>query len=536
VVAYLDFDLRIEHSGDAYLSRVLDSPAGEASATFSVPFSPVEIENLILKVSHSIGRRDVRRIESPEVQSVMAFGARLFDAVFADDVRACLRSSITEATHQEAGLRIRLRLGDVPELIDLPWEYLYNPTLDRFLARQLETPIVRYLDLAEPIRPLAIRPPVRVLVMISSPSDYPSLDVDLEFERLRDALSGLEADGLVTLERLDEATLPALRQRLRRGQHQVFHFVGHGGFDESQDDGVVVLEDEVGRGHMLSGRSLGEMLRGFQPVRLAVLNACEGARNGTTDPFAGAAQSMVQQGIAAVIAMQFEITDTAAIVFAQEFYAAIADGYPVDAALGEARRAIFSQGNELEWATPVLYMRAADGRVFDIDRSLPARPEEPDLGTSDPHRGVEKPRGGMDATLEPATIAVDPGQRASAHLTVRNTGEAGDRFNVSLIGEVPAWVSLEPDSLALDAGEEGGANVNVAPPEALEAGASPIGITVEVTSSQDPTISATERGFVEVGSASTRKIGWTRRHRRVDRPRRCDRAPAAGIDPVLGVP
>ena len=64
--------------------------------------------------------------------------------------------------------------------------------------------------------------------------------------------------------------------------------------------------------------------------------------------------------------MQFEVTDKTAVVLAREFYAALADGYPVDAALGEARKAIYAQGNEVEWGTPVLYMRAPDGRIFDI--------------------------------------------------------------------------------------------------------------------------------------------------------------------------
>lgn len=392
-VTYLDFDLLVERSGDGYRSRVIQSPGGQASATFSAPFSAMEIENLVLKVSRSVGKRDVRRIESSELRNVQAFGARLYDTVFDGDVRACLRSSLDEASRQDAGLRIRLRLGDVPELIDLPWEYMYNQSLNRFIARQLETPVVRYMDLAESIRPLTVHPPVRVLVMVSSPSDYPPLDVEHEWTKLHEALADLEQRGLVLLDRLDEATLPALQRRLRHGPYHVFHFVGHGGFDEGMDDGVLVLEGQDGRGHLVSGSYLGEMLRGEQPVRLALLNACEGARNGTTDPFSGAAQSMVQQGISAVIAMQFEISDAAAIVLAQEFYAALADGYPVDAALGEARRAIFSQGNELEWATPVLYMRSPDGRIFDIART-------------------EEPPGHLEAeegTVESPPIHVEPG-------------------------------------------------------------------------------------------------------------------------------
>ena len=62
-----------------------------------------------------------------------AFGAALFNAVFSGDVKACFRSSLDEARRQNAGLRIRLRLAD-SSVVDLPWEYLYNPAVNRFLA------------------------------------------------------------------------------------------------------------------------------------------------------------------------------------------------------------------------------------------------------------------------------------------------------------------------------------------------------------------------------------------------------------------
>ena len=107
---------------------------------------------------------------------------------------------------------------------------------------------------------------------------------------------------------------------------------------------MLLLEDEQGRGRPVSGADLGVILHDARTLRLAVLNACEGARTSASDPFAGTAQSLVQQGIPAVIAMQFEITDEAAITFAQSFYAALVDGYPVDAALAEARKAIFARG------------------------------------------------------------------------------------------------------------------------------------------------------------------------------------------------
>jgi CHAT domain len=240
---------------------------------------------------------------------------------------------------------------------------------------------VRYLDLPERIRPMGVVPPIKVLVMISSPHDFPRLDVEGEWMRLREALADLEQRSLLVLERLEEATLMALQRRLRRGPFHVFHFIGHGGFDQQAQDGQLMLEDGRGRGRLVSGRYLGMLLHDLRSLRLAVLNACEGARTSRTDTFAGTAQSLTQEGIPAVIAMQFEITDEAAITFAHEFYQAVADGYPVDAALAEARKAIFAQGNDVEWGTPVLYLRSPNGQIFKVaatssSRSPPESEEE----------------------------------------------------------------------------------------------------------------------------------------------------------------
>jgi tetratricopeptide (TPR) repeat protein len=363
---YLDFDLIIERSGDGYTARVFNSPAGQATAAFREPFSDLEIENFLLRVGRS--RHAVRRIESPEMASAKAFGGKLFNEVFAGDVRGCLRSSIDEAVRQGFGLRVRLHLGQVPTLADLPWEFLYNAGMNRFLGLSVETPVVRYLELPERIRPVAVKPPLRVLMMISSPTDYAQLDVVREFAKMNEALSDLEQRGLVTVERLENATLSELQRRLRQNEYHIFHFVGHGGFDEQADDGQLVLEDAEERGRRVSAQFIGTLLHDHRPLRLAVLNACEGARASRADPFAGTAQALVQQGVPAVIAMQFEVTDEAAICFTREFYAALAAGYPVDAALAEARKAIFAEVSEIEWGTPVLYMRAPDGCIFEVEQ------------------------------------------------------------------------------------------------------------------------------------------------------------------------
>lgn len=362
---YFDFDVLVERSGKQYRARV-DSPAGQATIFFNLPFPDLELENFLLKIG--ITRRRGRSGGSLDVSAIKTFGDTLFKAVFDDAVYGCFQRSLDEARRQEAGLRLRLHLTEVPELADVPWEYLYyNSGFDRFLCLAEETPIVRYLDLPENIRPLGVKPPIRVLVMISSPSDHYPLEVEQEWSQLNQALSGLKQRGIVTLDRLPQATLGALLKQLRLADYHIFHYIGHGEFDAQTHDGVLILEDDHNHGHAVSGRDLGTLLFNERTLRLVLLNACEGARVSRTDPFAGSAQSLVRQGIPAVIAMQFEVTDEAAITLTGEFYDALADGYPVDAALTQARLSIFAQGNKVEWGTPVLYMRAPDGRIFDFE-------------------------------------------------------------------------------------------------------------------------------------------------------------------------
>ena len=388
-LTYLNFDLTFESSADGYAVRVTDSPAGQAGTPFLFPFNELELENFLLR----LGQRSsgTRRADSPEMELSKQFGGRLFDALFDDDVRAALRSSIRASEEQGAGLRIRLRFGNTPELADIPWEYLYDGNANRFLTLSRETPLVRYLDLSRPVEPLQIQAPLRILVMISDPSDYDRLDVEAEWQRLLAATANLRERGLVEIVRLDKATLLELQRQLRDNQFHIFHYIGHGVFDESTDDGFLVLEEENGRGRKVSGQYVGTLLADHRSLRLAVLNSCEGGRSSRSDPFAGAAQSLVQQGLPAVIAMQFEISDDAAAVFAQEFYMALAGGYPVDAALAEGRRAIFATKTNAEWGIPVLFMRAADGVIF---RVVP-NDNLPESGVSDLTPSVAKPIGSV---------------------------------------------------------------------------------------------------------------------------------------------
>ena len=367
---YVDFDLRLEREGERYTARVIESPAGEAASAFVLPFSADRIENLILKIGRRLGGT-VRRVHSDEMEAARELGGSLFEALFTGGVRDCYTRSLDEVTRTEgSGLRLRLRLQDVPELADLPWEFLLDKGGGRFLAQSAQTPVIRYMEMPQSVRPVATTLPLRVLVMISAPVDVPQLDLAKERDRLEQALAPLRDQGKVHVTWQEDATLTALMRYLRKETYHIFHFVGHGAFDPKRDVGLLLLEDEQERSFPVESDRIGAFLRDHSSLRLAVLNSCEGARSSRSDPFAGVAANLVRQGIPAVVAMQFEISDDAAITFSGEFYAALAEGLPVDAAVAEARKAIYAT-NDVEWATPVLYMRSESGLLFKLEEPPP---------------------------------------------------------------------------------------------------------------------------------------------------------------------
>lgn len=339
---YLNFDLEIERAETGYRAQVLSSPAGEAS----VAVQPEALQRLDLTAPSEV------------------LGGQLFDAVFQGEVLSCLRRSLDEAERTNQGLRLRLRLPETPELAGLPWETLYDRTRGRFLALSRETPLVRYIDLPEPARSLEPGPRLRVLVVIASPSGLPPLDTAREWANLQEALDDLQRRGTVEIRRLEPASVAALQRELLQQEYHILHFVGHGDLDPQAREGVVLLADADGRPQPISGQYLSTLLRDHRSLRLALLNACRGAIALPEDPYAGVAQKLVRGGIPAVIAMRTAISDEAGIVLARSFYTALAAGAGVDAALAEARKALYTGGHSDEWCTPALYMRAPDGNLW----------------------------------------------------------------------------------------------------------------------------------------------------------------------------
>jgi formylglycine-generating enzyme required for sulfatase activity len=367
-----DFDLLVGGKDGHYWARVSLRGIGEVHCEFDSPFKTGELEDLLSRLA--VRQRDTGSAHLSRRAALQDLGGRLFAAVFADRIHRFWDTCLYRARQEGKGVRLRLRLLS-PELWDWPWEYLYDPDRD-FLALIPDTPIVRYPELPLEARPLPSKAPIRVLVATAHPKGSQRLEVGREWEELKRSLAG----QAVSLTLLENTSLSELRNILHKPFH-VLHFIGHGSFERDTDRGILLLAKRNGDQERVTGRGLARVLRKQPLLKLVVLNACEGARAARRDPFAGVAQALIKDGMPAVVAMQFQVTDDAAIAFSRAFYQSLGEGDPVDTAMFEARHVMMSECFETEWGNPVLYMRSPDGRIFDLTpvvavETVP-RPDEP---------------------------------------------------------------------------------------------------------------------------------------------------------------
>ena len=312
-------------------------------------------------------------------------GDLLFQALMSQPVRSLFDQSIGKVESPESpvhGLRLRLNLDpsnpDLLLLYSLPWELTFWKERGEYLCLSQRTSLVRAFDVPRPARSLELKGDLRILVAMASPRSLPVLDLKREQLFLNTSLSSVPG---VDLHFLEHATPEALRRRLSDEPFQVLHFMGHGSFDPATGEGALAFENGNGDHMMLSGSVLADLVRDVSSLRLALLNACDTARTGRQqglNPFAGVATALVLAGLPAVVAMQFPISDEAAIAFSEAFYRLLAAGKSVDTATAEGRMAIRLQDSgSLEWATPVLFLRAAN-RFYPT--SSPSTEQSPALG------------------------------------------------------------------------------------------------------------------------------------------------------------
>lgn len=371
---YVDFSLGIESAaGGGYLVRAF-SPWAEAESLTEISFDPDRLsEGLRSRVSGSLPEpreRDLAGGAGPRRagSDAMALGRALFTALFAGEVEELYRMAWSAAQAAGQGLRVRLHLRprnpELAWLTKLPWETLYDEKAGRFVCLGSLTPLVRHLDLPRPAeRSAAFQLPLRVLVVAANPAGLSSLDLKGEREAMEDS-------GQVQVRALEGAGPEDLLWELRRGNYQVVHFMGHGLSDS--DQGSLVFTTPAGKPRLVNGSQLFHVVQGAPDLCLVLLNACHSAavpKGSGADPLAGVAGALVRGGQAAVVGMQLTIPDRAALTFSKFLYARLAGGDSIEAAVSEARLALYlADPDASDWVAPVLFLRGPDPRIEEAER------------------------------------------------------------------------------------------------------------------------------------------------------------------------
>jgi CHASE2 domain-containing sensor protein len=351
---YHDLDILLQHHDPArggYPIRAWSKGQGEWADLSSIDPDSSPIREMRSRVD----RQDTDK------HFLIEFGTALYSALFrakylkiGDLFERCRGLFLSKP---KRGIRIRLRI-DPPKLAALPWELLYYDSSRNFLAVSTATPIVRYIELPQVISGEEAQLPLRMLVAAPQGS---GLEARTEIKNLSDAISGMEKQ--VTARILNEnVTYDAIRDALRDEDFHVLHFIGHGEF--LNDLPLLVLDDGAGGSKSHNHERIGALFTNHPTMKLVVLNSCKGAQVSSTEPLLGMASQLVQCGVPAVIAMQYEIDDDQAVCFAREFYGKLfksSDKGRVEIAITHARNCLSNDfPDDRVIGTPVLFSRATD--------------------------------------------------------------------------------------------------------------------------------------------------------------------------------
>lgn len=319
-------------------------------------------------------------------------------------------------------LRFQLRINaQAPELHQLAWEYLFDVEQSEPISCSTQSPFARFLHVGGSIPPCPVitaNNRLRILAAMASP---PELATDTrsnselkglapllpgEIYALRDGINRLgennaahhlvepliEGDTLLLRsetpdKKKSRVSLEAIRQRLRQATEQekkpfhVLHILCHGLIRTSDGKACLVLEDEAeDRAVLVTEQEFADTLTPFlENLHLIVLASCMTALPTQANPQTGIARRLVNNGAAAVVAMQKPLEFVAAQHFSQRLYARLIVDGEIDRAINAARAElrfrepkspdeINSQSvGKGQWGVPVLFMRIPDGKLFQIE-------------------------------------------------------------------------------------------------------------------------------------------------------------------------
>jgi hypothetical protein len=303
-----------------------------------------------------------------------AYGAALTQMVLGpQDIGHLFARVLTAIEVQSWRLHLRLHISGPPRFHAIRWESLRDPASGRPLATRPNVLLSRYLSSPD-WRPISVPPKhdLRALIVVAGPEDIERyqpngrslahVDVDEELTRARWALADLHVVEELAHGR---ATLADIVDALDEGI-DVLYLVCHGALTD--DVPRLYLEKPDRTADLVDGRKLVERLSELERrPTVVLLSSCQSAgaeAQASTDDdgeLAALGPRLAAAGMAAVVAMQGDVSMTTAATFSKTFFRSLARHGVVDQAMTVARGAIRDQG---DWWVPVLFSRLRSGRTY----------------------------------------------------------------------------------------------------------------------------------------------------------------------------
>ena len=313
----------------------------------------------------------LRECKISQRRELEALGALLYTTIFTGQMETFFEQTLDRTLH--AGHRLRLQLSfqkGAADLASLPWEYLYRPETETapgyFLSTAVNLVLSRYLPLVTGRRTLQPEEsPLRILIVVAKPN---GLGPVLEEQTVADIQELVETYP-IKVNILENPTVDNFLVILEDARPHVVHFMGHGRFSQTEGKGeIALLAPDETSALWIGDREFTEFFVQMRSIpRLIVLHLCEGGSIDFTANFAGLAPQLIRAGIQAVVAMQYRISNKAAIAFSRAFYRELASGEPVDNAVQSGRYRITLSVprayDSRDFGTPVLYMHSRDGII-----------------------------------------------------------------------------------------------------------------------------------------------------------------------------
>lgn len=180
------------------------------------------------------------------------------------------------------------------------------------------------------------------------------------------AISGAVGPGAHYTLVANPGSVERIQGLLGSSPYQIVHFLGHGAVDTTfLQQSYLLFEGEAGQPQLVTCEQLPRVIGAASETQLVVLNACHGA---SVEIANNVAMQLVYHGIPYVVAMQGEIAQQAAIIFARTFYTALQARSSLEDAVTLGRMQMAGLPDSPDWCLPALFVSQGT-----VEKTGPAR-------------------------------------------------------------------------------------------------------------------------------------------------------------------